>query len=48
MSVKVRLRVPTRGKKVRDVIEVADRSEADRLIANGTARPVEKKSSPKD
>jgi len=35
---KVRLRVPTVGKKVGDVIEVESKAAADRLIADGTAR----------
>lgn len=46
MSVKVKLRVPTVGKKAGDVIEVANQAEADRLVADGTARPVQ--SSKKD
>ena len=48
MSVKVRLRVPTRGKKVGDLIEVDTKAEADRLVANGTARPVKADQSKKD
>jgi hypothetical protein len=38
---KVRLRFPTLGKKRGDVIEVESKAEADRLIANGTARAYE-------
>lgn len=40
MSVKVVLRVPTKGKKVGDELEVADKATADALVANGTARRV--------
>jgi hypothetical protein len=38
---KIKLRVPTLGKNVGDVIEVESKAEADRLIANGTARAYE-------
>lgn len=46
---KLTLRVPTRGKKVGEVIEVSDKATADELVRNGTARkaPAEKKSDSK-
>jgi hypothetical protein len=40
MGVKVVLRVPTLGKQVGDVLEVADKATADRLVANGSAKRV--------
>jgi hypothetical protein len=47
-SVKLTLRVPTLGKKRGDEIEVATQEEADRLIANGTARPAKAKAAQSD
>ena len=46
-NVKVELRFPTVGKQRGDVIEV-DKAEAERLIANGSARPVKAVKSDKD
>jgi hypothetical protein len=37
VSVKVTLRVPTKGKRAGDTIEVADAATADALVANGSA-----------
>ena len=47
MATKLRLKFPTVGKKRGDVIEVADKAAADRLIANGTAVKHTEKAEPK-
>ena len=44
-AVKVVLRVPTKGAKAGDTIEVADAATADALVASGSARRV--KAAPK-
>ena len=45
---KVRLRVPTMGKKRGDVIEVESITAAEALVANGTARRLPEEKSSKD
>ena len=40
MAVKVTLRVPTKGHKSGDEVEVADAATADALVASGAAKRV--------